>query len=164
MRNSIDVGMHVSPELWEIAGIVIQDPDREKEPRLEDVKSFLEDDKSIEALLSETTRPLDRETLLDEVDSLIEEFGGDALAIEFVTVKASVELSRVIEEAVVGAEVPEVPTLGAVREAMSAGLVARLVGDGLIESDATTTLLTEIDSLIELYGEDAVALDFVRFE
>ena len=56
------------------------------------------------------------------------------------------------------------PTLGWVRDAMTGGLIARLVGDGTIDPDEDQTLLAEIDALIERYGDDVIAEDFVRFE
>jgi len=59
---------------------------------------------------------------------------------------------------------PRVPTLGAVREAMTAGLTARLVGEGALEEDEEVTLLGEIDELIERHGARAPAELLIRFE
>ena len=164
MRNAIDVSTRVSPELSEVMEIMTRDPEWEDAPTLDDVRSFLETDKPLDLLLSDFTHAPDRETLLAEVNTLIEEFGGDAIAVDFVAVKASEELTRVIEAAISGTEVPEAPTLGAVRKAMTGGAVSRLAGEGLIEPDAEMPLLTEIDALIERHGEDALAEDFIRFE
>jgi hypothetical protein len=44
------------------------------------------------------------------------------------------------------------------------GLAARLVGDGVLEDDEADMLMPEIDSLIEHYGPDATAEDFLRYE
>jgi hypothetical protein len=99
-----------------------------------------------------------------ELEDLIEEFGEEALASDFVGVKASEALSRVIEAAMDDVRLTEEPTLGAVREAMSGGLIARLVGDGVIDADDDAALLAEIDDLIARHGEDAIAEDLIRLE
>ncbi len=97
--------------------------------------------------------------------ALIDEFGAESLAEHFVAAQASEGLSRIIEYAMANpAVVRHVPTLGDVREAMAAGLVAQLVGDGTLDPDEDQTLLAEIDALIERHGTDAVAEGFVRFE
>ena len=68
-------------------------------------------------------------------------------------------------EAVVGDENREnPPTLSTVRDAILAGLGARLVGDGELEDDEDDTLLTEIDALIEQFGEDTLAEELLRYE
>ena len=102
--------------------------------------------------------------MLAEIAGLIEEYGGEKLAIEFVVAKASESLSRIIEAAMDDVSLPEEPTLDAVREAMVSGLTARLVGDGIIDPDEDDTLLAEIDELIRRYGTDAVAETLIRFE
>lgn len=70
------------------------------------------------------------ESILDELDDLIEEHGGDALAIDFSRVGASEPLSRVIGAVVNDENREQPPTLAAVRTAMTAGLLTRLVGEG----------------------------------
>jgi hypothetical protein len=59
---------------------------------------------------------------------------------------------------------PQRPTLGAVRDAMLHGLVARLVGEGAIDPDEDETLLGEIEDLIGHHGQDALAEDLLRYE
>jgi len=71
-----------------------------------------------------------------------------APAIDFTAVKASQELSCVIETLVDDSETDTAPTPGAVREAMNQGLLARLVGDGTIDR----------------YGQDTLAEQLLRFE
>ena len=56
------------------------------------------------------------------------------------------------------------PTLGDVIEAMDDGLVAHLVGEGVIEEDEDETLYEELEDLIDRYGEDAQAEDFIHYE
>jgi chitinase len=106
----------------------------------------------------------DEETLCAEIDALIEEYGEDVLAIDLATVKASDGLSTIIEALMDDTEEDIALTLGGVRAAMADGLVARLAGEGLIESDEEQTLLAEIDKLIERGGEDTLAESVLRFE
>ena len=53
-------------------------------------------------------------------------------------------------------------TLGSVRAAMSGGVVDQLVDAGRLETHAQPSLFSELDNLIESYGEDAAARSFVR--
>jgi hypothetical protein len=158
----IDIASRVSPELSSVIEARVNDPDADQPVTLWSVRVSL-----AEGGLSET-READRlhfdgnQSLIAELDALIEQFGPDALAIDFVAVKASEQLSRVIDAAMQDPDIP--PTLAAVREAMNHGLVARLVGEGAIDPDEDETLLAEIDGLIERFGGDADAEAFVRYE
>jgi hypothetical protein len=104
------------------------------------------------------------ETLLAEIESLIEAYGEEAPAVDFETVKASEALSRVIEAILNDANTRQRPTLAAIREAVLGGVAARLVGDGAIDPDEGETLLAEIDSLIERFNANALAERFVCYE
>jgi hypothetical protein len=104
------------------------------------------------------------ETLLAEIETLIEAYGEEAPAVDFQAVKASEPLSRVIETVLNDANTRQRPTLAGIREAMLSGVAARLVGDGAIDPDEVETLLAEIDSLIEHFNANALAERFVRFE
>ena len=95
---------------------------------------------------------------------MIDEFGGDVPAIDFVAAKASESLSLIIEVAMENPFVRRRTTLEGVRDAMADGLTARLAGDGFIEPDEDQTLQGEIDGLIERYGGHTLAEDFIRFE
>jgi hypothetical protein len=163
MRASIDVASRVSPELSAAIETISNNPDLEEPPTLADVRAMLartgSDAEQLGAL-----HPQERGVLLVELEDLMEEFGEQAPASDFVTVMASEALSRVIEAALDDVRLTEEPTLGAVREAMSGGLIARLVGDGVIDGDDDTALLAEIDELIARHGEDAVAEDLIRLE
>jgi hypothetical protein len=163
MRAPIDVASRVSSELSAAMEKIVNDPDRDEPPMLGEVRAALAavgSDAQQLALL----HPQDRTSVLVELDNLIEEFGEDAPATDFVAAKASEALSRVIEAAMDDVSLTEEPTLGAVRGAMASGLIARLVGDGVIDPDDDGTLLAEMDDLIGRYGEDAVAEDLIRFE
>ena len=56
------------------------------------------------------------------------------------------------------------PTLTTIRDALIGGLGARLVGDGVMDEDEDDTLQSEIEALIEHFGADTLAEDFLRYE
>jgi hypothetical protein len=163
--NPIDVASRVSSRLSALLRRRAENPDCEQPVTLRSVRRFLAD------LLPEDFREAEQrhhfdiaESPLDELDALIEEFGGSALAIDFVQASASESLSSAIESVVNDENRENPPTLGAVREAILSGLGARLVGEGLLEDDEDDTLLAEVDSLIEQYGADTLAEAFLRYE
>jgi len=164
MRMSIDVATRASRELGTVIETMVNDPEPEEPPTLEDVRHVLRHMVDAADRRDEAMHPQERTSVLREIDDLIDEFGGEAPAVDFLAVKASEELSRIIEVAMENKLVRHEPTLGAVRDAMANGLMARLVGDGTIEPDQDQTLLAEIDGFVERYGSDALAEDFVRFE
>lgn len=163
IRLPIDVATRVSPELSDILEKLVNDPDREEPPTMEEVRAIVEEGDASAAELG-LLHPQDKTSMLSELDGLIEEFGGDVLANDFVISKASEGLSRIIETAMSDLSLHRRPTLAMVREAMAGGLTAQLVGDGTLDPDDEGTLLAEIDNLIEHFGADAMAEDFVRFE
>jgi F0F1-type ATP synthase membrane subunit b/b' len=161
VRIPIDIATRVSPQLSAFMDELANDPEREELPTLGDVRAALQ--KSGRAAQVKL-HPQERAAALAEVESLIEEFGAEALAVDFIAAKASEGLSRIIEAAMTDVRLSRNPTLGAVRQAMVNGLTAELVGDGTIDPDADETLLAEIDALIRRFGENAVAEHFIRFE
>jgi len=84
--------------------------------------------------------------------------------VDFIQTSASEPLSRAIETVVNDENRENPPTLAAVRNAILSGLGARLVGDGVLEDDEGETLLSEIEALIEQFGTDTLAEDFLRYE
>lgn len=161
MSIPIDVASRVSPQLSAFMDRLVNDPDREEPPTLGDVRAALQ--KSAGAGLAKL-HPQERTAALAEIESLIEQFGAEAPAIDFVAVKASEDLSRVIEAAMTDVRLHRNPTLDVVRWAMVNGLTAQLVGDGTIDPDADDVLIAEIDALIRRFGKDAIAEHFIRFE
>ena len=106
----------------------------------------------------------DADSLAAEIEALIEEFGADAPAADFVAVKASGELSQFIETLLDLSDADVVPTLGGMRAAVADGWVARLAGDGVIDDDEDQTMIAEIDALVDRYGADTLAENLLRFE
>lgn len=164
MKPAIDVAVLVSPELSAAIEAIVNDPDRDEPPTLADAQALLRRREHGVLARDEAMHPQLSESLVAEIGALVEEFGGEAPAIDFVGAKASEGLSRIIEVAMENPLVRHEPTLGGVRDAMAEGLTARLAGDGTIEPDEEQSLLAEIDALIDHYGVDAVAEEFVRFE
>jgi hypothetical protein len=163
IRLAVDIATRVSPELSAMIERLTDDADREEPPTLDEVRVAVEEANRRDAE-DERRYPQERRSVLAELDDLIEEFGGDVLAVDFIVNKASEGLSRIIETAMNDPSLPRRPTLRAVREAMERGLTARLVGDGTLDPDEDGTLLAEIDGLIVHFGPDAMAENFVRFE
>ncbi|MBI2223995.1 MAG: hypothetical protein HYU44_03405 [Betaproteobacteria bacterium] len=165
IRLSVDVATRISPELSETIEELMNDPDREVSPQtLDEVRAALIGRSSAETRETEFLHLQDEASLLVELDRLIEEYGKEAPAIDFVAVKASEGLSRIIQAAMDDARFPRAPMLGAIREAMVGGLTARLIGEGTIDEDDEGVLLGEIDEMIRRYGEETLAETLVRFE
>lgn len=162
MIRSIDVSSRVTPELAEILEAHANNPDAIETATLGSVRAALATGDVGEHYDADRLHPETSQTLLDELDALIEEFGVEAPAIDFLRLSASEALSRVIE-AVMG-EATHPPTLGDVQEAMDAGLIAHMIGEGAIEEDEDETLFEEIEDLIDRYGADAAAEEFIHYE
>lgn len=165
IRNSIDVANRVSPELSASIETLINDTDLEQPITLASVRTFVTDLLSTAYTETEKLHHFDiNDSLLDELDALIEEFGETALAIDFVQDIASEALSRVIETIINDENQLAPPTLETVRDAITSGLSASLIGAGVLEEDEDDTLLAEIEALIDSYGADALAEEFLRYE
>jgi chitinase len=165
IHHPVDVASRVSPRLSELLRSRVNDPDGEQPVTLIAVRHFLADLLPSDFREAERLHHFDVEaSLLDEMDTLIEEYGEDVLAVDFVQANASEQLSRVIEALVNDENRENPPTLGAVRDAIVAGLGTRLVGEGVLEDDEDDTLLSEIDALIEQFGADSLAEELLRYE
>lgn len=164
-HNSIDIASRVSPALSALLNSRVNNPEYEQPVTLQAVRRFLADLLPADFKEAERLHRIDvSESLLDELDTLIEEFGATALAVDFIQTSASEPLSRAIETVVNDENRENPPTLAAVRDAILSGLGARLVGDGVLEDDEGETLLSEIEALIEQFGADTLAEDFLRYE
>jgi len=164
-RNPIDVASRVSPRLSALLGSRVDNPECEQPVTLMAVRRFLADLLPADFNEAERLHHFDVDvSLIDELDALVEEFGATALAVDFVQTSASEPLSRAIEWVVNDENRENPPTLSTIRDALLAGLGARLVGDGVLEDDEDDTLQSEIESLIEQFGADTLAEDFLRYE
>ena len=165
IRNSMDVANRVSPELSALIETLINDTELEQPITLASVRAFVTGLLSTAYTEAEKLHHFDiNESLLDELDALIEEFGEIASAIDFVQDIASEALSRVIETIMNDDNQLAPPTLETVRDAITSGLSASLIGTGTLEEDEDDTLLAEIEALIDSYGADALAEEFLRYE
>jgi hypothetical protein len=165
MRNPIDISTRVSPELSNLIETLIDQLEDSEPVTLAVVRSFIKNDMPAEIDEDERMHHFDvDESVVDELDELIEQFGESAAAMDFISAFASEGLSRVIEEVVSDENRENPPTLADVHEAILDGLGGRLVGDGILEEDEDDTLLPEIENLIDRYGADTLAEDFLRYE
>lgn len=163
--NPIDISSRVSSRLSALLKSRVDNPECEQPVTLMAVRRFLADLLPADFKEAERLHHFDVDaSLLDELDALVEEFGATALAVDFVQTTASEPLSRVIEWVVNDENRENPPTLSVIRESLLAGLGARLVGDGVLEDDEDDTLQSEIESLIEQFGADTLAEDFLRYE
>jgi hypothetical protein len=143
---------------------MVNDPDNEEPVTLGLVRDRLREALGIEGDEEGRLHFGNEQSLYAETEALIEEYGEEALAIDFLAVKASDTLSEIIEAVVDDSEADTAVTLGGVREAITGGRVARLIGEGIVDPDEDGTLLAEIDALIKRYGEDTPAEGVLRFE
>ncbi|HEY5995226.1 MAG TPA: hypothetical protein VIU46_11585 [Gallionellaceae bacterium] len=165
IRNPIDIASRVSPELSAFIQGIIDQLETDEPITLQTIRSFIGRELPEEIAEDEHLHHFDNgESLVDELDGLIDGFGESAAAEDFIYAYASEQLSRAIET-VANDENRENPaTLGVVRAALADGLAGRLVGDGTLEDDEADMLTPELDSLIERYGPDATAEYFLRYE
>jgi hypothetical protein len=160
----IDPESRVSEELAAVMEALENDPDLDEPVTLALVRDKLRQRLATQGVEASRHAFGDEQSLYAEVEALIEEYGEDALASDLTAVKASDELSEVIETILDNTEADTLPTLAIVREAMAEGWLARLAGEGIIEADGDQALLAEIDALIERYGPDLPAEDVLRFD
>ena len=165
IRNPIDIASRVSSNLSALIEDRVNKSELGQDITLATIHDFVADLLSDAFTETEERHHFDiNESLLDELDALIEEFGESALAIDFVQENASEPLSRVIDAVVNDRDQENPPTLETVKDAMISGLLANLVGAGVLDEDEDDVLLAEIDALIDRHGADALAEEFIRYE
>ena len=153
IRDSINPSAHVSAQLSAFIESKVNDSDIEQPITLEQIKCFM---------LNLSANPISENehmNLSDDFKSTLEEL--DVL-IDYPL--RDVYKRQVIEAVMNDDNRVNPPTLGAVREAMTQGLLTKLVGDGVLEDDEDDFLLAEIESLIEHKGADALAELFLCYE
>ena len=165
IRNPIDIASRVSSNLSALIEDRVNKSELEQDITLATIRDFVADLLSDAFTETEERHHFDiNESLLDELDALIEEFGESALAIDFVKENASEPLSRVIDAVINDRDQENPPTLETVKDAMISGLLASLVGAGVLDEDEDDVLLAEMDALIDRHGADALAEEFIRYE
>jgi len=152
----------VSLELSTIIESVLDHGDNDQPVTLDSIRETMDGNLVAHLVTADRIHPAQEESLLAEIDNLIEQFGGDAMAVRFARPRASEDLTAVIAAEMEKRDPDQPPTLEVVREAMHAGLVANLIGRGDIADDEEQTLYAEIEGLIERHGQDAIAERFVR--
>jgi hypothetical protein len=163
--DSADISSRVSSNLSALIDGRLKDPDAEQPVTLASVRAYLAGLLPPSLQEAEKLHHVDIDvSLLDELDALIEEYGGEVLAVDFADNSASEALSRVIDTLMNDENRENPPTLGTVRDAIASGLSASLVGDGAFDEDEDDSLLAETEALIQRYGEDALAEQFLRYE
>lgn len=163
MQTIIAPDERVSKELSAVIEALVNDPDVTTPVTLGVVRDRLRQTLAGFAEGERVHEFGDEEMLSTEIDALIDEYGEDAFASELLSVKASEGLSSVIETVLDESDEEVVPTLGDVREAMHDGLVARLVGEGVLEAEDEQALEAEIDALIDRLGAEEPAENLLRY-
>ncbi|MDH4234965.1 MAG: hypothetical protein OEV15_07515 [Gallionella sp.] len=165
IRNPIDIATRVSPELSGLIETIINQLESDEPVTLAAVRSFISNDLPGEISEAEHLHHFDiDESVVDELDELIEQFGESAAAMDFIHAFASEQLTRVIEEVVSDENRENPATLEDVRESILDGLEGSLVGEGVLEEDEDDELLPEIEDLIDRFGSNALAENFLRYE
>lgn len=100
-------------------------------------------------------------TIFEEIRTLIERHGADVLAQDFMRYRASDNLATVIQYELDKREGNQPPTLGSVLEAMNGGALTQLIATGDIDPDEDDTLFAEIQWMIDRYGSDTPAEEFL---
>lgn len=160
----IEVASRVSERMSTFLESITNDPDIGIEVTLGLARDRLQDLQAALGVETDHHEFGSEQSLYGEMEALIDEYGEDAPAIDFIAVKAGEHLSALIEALLDYEEDSDVAaTLGRVREAIVAGLAARLMGEGVIEEDEEQTLLAEVDALIERYGTDMLAESVLGF-
>ncbi|HIE55724.1 MAG TPA: hypothetical protein EYP90_11180 [Chromatiaceae bacterium] len=103
----------------------------------------------------------DKDDIFVELRNLIEEYGDDALAQRFIRYRAGSNLAMVIEALLDSSDAESPPTLGTVRDSINQGLVTQIIARGDIDPDEDETLLAELERLISIHGEEALAEEYV---
>ncbi len=150
----------VSESLSDVISHVLNDEEIAQPANLVSVRE------AILADIKTPTIPLNRfsddqiQELRDEIDFLIDQYGGDALAIRFHRPQASPSLTLLINA---GIEQMGEPTLEQLFNALEQGLLAHLIAEGELDDDEAQTVTAELQALIDKHGSDALAEDLMSY-
>ena len=163
MPIPIDAESLVSEELSEVIEVLLEEAGTDEILTLGAVRERLRETAAA-ADREPDRRSGSEETLYAEVERLIDDYGEDAPVADLVVVKASEDLSELIEVLVDEGDEETVQTLADIRAAIVDGRAAQLEGIGVIEADDEQALVAELDGLIERYGGDTPAEVVLRFD
>lgn len=153
-----DVFENTSNGLSALIAEVLDDESRAQPATLAGIRAVVQSEAKA------TGGPLNRfsvdesESLRDEIDALIDEYGGDALAVRFMRPWVSDGLGRLISA---GLDELGTPSLGDIFTVAEKGLLAHLIGHGEIDDDEAQTVIAELKDLIDRHGEDTLAEEFL---
>ena len=95
IHNPIDVSTHVTPRLSALIEVVVNNPDGPEEPTLDTVRHYFTDLLPSGFDEAERMHRFDiNDSILDELNTLIEEYGADAPAVDFMRCSAGEGLTR----------------------------------------------------------------------
>jgi hypothetical protein len=154
----------ISPDLSRIIIYLSGRPGVNEAPTLGKIRAAIEDG-LLARLADEGELALDlarEEAIRREVRDLVDRFGEEVLANDFVRYRADTELSVVIRALLANRDRERPATLASLLEALQDGqIVNTLVGEREIDPDRSQFLITEAQRLIDLHGSDAPAEQFL---
>ena len=101
LHNPVDISSNVTPRLSALIESVVNNPDGPDAPTLETVHHFFTDLMPRDFVETEHMHHFDlTDSLLDELTQLIEDYGPEASAVDFIRASASEGLTRVMESVV----------------------------------------------------------------
>ena len=160
MTLATDIYENTSEDLSSVILKVLNDEEISQPAKLASVRQeVLKDVKTITIPLNTFSTERLQE-LRNEVEALIEEYGGDALAVRFYKPRASQALTQLIDA---GMDKLGEPTLSQLFNELEHGLLANLIAEGELDDDEAQTVTAELQALIEKHGADAIAEEFVRY-
>ncbi|MDZ7749225.1 MAG: hypothetical protein U5K43_10645 [Halofilum sp. (in: g-proteobacteria)] len=165
MHMPTDLAERVSPALAQVARRVLEDPGRDADATLAMAQQAVSG-----GLLERMVRAGDldaheSDAVAAELDDLVAAFGADIALVHLLRYRAREPLSTVIQHLLARDDDPETPvTLRDVRAAIDGGLLAELVGEGVIDPDDDDAVAGQLDDLVRAHGEEALAEELTAAE
>jgi len=165
MEWPTDLADRVSPALARVVRHVLDDPDRSTEATLGVTRAALSRGLVRRMIEAKELDEHDRRAVVQELDALIAELGEDIPLVHLLRYRAPGPLSTVIEEVLARQGDQETPvTLAHVREAIAGDLIPGLVGQGLIDPEEDDAIGEQLEDLIRVHGERALAEELTGAE
>lgn len=165
MRWPTDLAARVSPTLARVARHVLNDPERATDATLGVAREAVSEGLLDRLVHTGDLDSRESDAVARELDDLIAEFGTDTALVHLLRYRATETLSTVIQEVLARRDDPERPlTLRDVREAIVGGLLPELVGEGAIDPDDEPVVPAQLDDLVRVHGEDALAEELISSE